>query len=350
MFLKKSIFISIFLHQYFPEIDGIPRHNKDNPRGYRSPAYHNWPFEEHRIECSDGVQIHSWLLLGDVKASKTKSLPTIIYFHGNAGNIGLHIPSALQMAVQLERKVNILLVEYRGYGDSDNVPPSEAGLKLDAEAAIEFCLKHNKIDSSKLFLFGRSLGGAVAFHLAQVCYQKSIPIAGIIVENTFLSISAMVDSLMPKIIVLLKPLVLRMKWDSESIVPTLKNIPVLYLSGSKDELVPPHHMSKLYQLSKQHTENVRIHFVEDGTHNDTWMRGGQPYWEAIRDFVLSSITGTTPVMTTTSTSNLSTGDSTISSSTSSIPTTSSNVFGMFKDALGSTATTPSSVDEKRKDL
>jgi abhydrolase domain-containing protein 13 len=305
------------------------------------------------IECSDGVKIHSWLLLGDFTSkdpttiSKTKvkktSLPTVVYFHGNAGNIGLHIPSALQMIVQLEKKVNILLVEYRGYGDSDNVPPSEAGLKLDAEAAIQFCLKHAKIDSSKIFLFGRSLGGAVAFHLAQVCQRRQIPIAGIIVENTFLSISAMVDALMPKIIVLLKPLVLRMKWDSESIVPTLKGVPVLYLSGSKDELVPPHHMTKLFQLSQQHANNnARIHYVENGTHNDTWMKGGQPYWDAIRSFVSSTLKGTLSTSPDPTANNVELGTENM------IPTTSSNVMGMFKDALGPKGSTTS--DDKQKEL
>jgi abhydrolase domain-containing protein 13 len=344
--------------QYFPEIDGIPRHNKDNPRGYRSPAYHNIPFEEHRIGCSDGVQIHSWLLLGDFTSkdttitakttTKKTSLPTIVYFHGNAGNVGLHIPSALQMLVQLERKVNILLVEYRGYGDSDNVPPSEAGLKLDAEAAIQFCLKHPKIDSNKILLFGRSLGGAVAFHLAQVCQRQQIPIAGIIVENTFLSISAMVDALMPKIIVLLKPLVLRMKWDSESIVPTLKNTPVLYLSGSKDELVPANHMTKLYQLSKQHSRsNARIHYVENGTHNDTWMKGGQPYWDAIRSFVSETLTGTATGPSADSKQQETQMDD--RGAANMIPTTSANVLGMFKDALGPISTQTSS-DDKQKDL
>jgi abhydrolase domain-containing protein 13 len=255
------------------------------------------------------------------------------------------------MLVHLDRKVNILLVEYRGYGDSDNVPPSEAGLKLDAEAAIQFCLKHPKIDSNKILLFGRSLGGAVAFHLAQVCQRKRIPIAGIIVENTFLSISAMVDALMPKIIVMLKPLVLRMKWDSESIVPTLKDTPILYLSGSKDELVPANHMTKLYQLSKQYSnKNARIHYVENGTHNDTWMKGGQPYWDAIRSFVSETLIGNLyDISAETSERETMIHDT----ESNMIPSTSANVMGMFKDALGPLKTNgniQACIEGKEKDI
>jgi hypothetical protein len=110
---------------YFPEIGGIPKKPSDNPKGYRSPGERNIPFKECDIECSDGVHIHAWLMPFD------RNAPTIIFFHGNAGNIGLRLPNAIQMRSYLE--CNMLMVEYRGYGESDNVPPTEEGLKLDAE-------------------------------------------------------------------------------------------------------------------------------------------------------------------------------------------------------------------------
>lgn len=77
-----------------------------------------------------------------------------------------------------------MMVEYRGYGNSDTVKPGEAGLKKDGHAALKFIAKHPKIDASKLFIFGRSLGGAVAFDLAQYAEENDIPVAGVIVENS----------------------------------------------------------------------------------------------------------------------------------------------------------------------
>lgn len=144
---------------YFPSIAGLPRHNQDNPRGYRSPADQKVAFEEARIPCTDGVRIHAWLLWA-MQGQDASQAPTILFFHGNAGNIGLRLPNAINMLLHLG--VNVLLVEYRGYGDSDDVPPTEAGLKLDAQAALEWIQRHRKVDSSKIFVFGRSLGGAVA--------------------------------------------------------------------------------------------------------------------------------------------------------------------------------------------
>jgi hypothetical protein len=110
---------------YFPEIGGIPKRPSQNPKGYRSPGERQIPFKDCNILCSDGVRIHAWLMTYD------KNAPTIIFFHGNAGNIGLRLPNAIQMRSYLH--CNVLLVEYRGYGESDNVPPSEEGLKLDAQ-------------------------------------------------------------------------------------------------------------------------------------------------------------------------------------------------------------------------
>ncbi len=199
-------------------------------------SQHQIMFESHKIICSDGVTIHSWLLFRDKERSR--NLPTLVFFHGNAGNIGLRLPNALQMIQYLNS--NVLMVEYRGYGESDSVTPSEAGLKLDAEAALRFIMDHPEIDRAKVFLFGRSLGGAVAFHLAQYAQEQHLPLAGVIVENTFTNIAEMVDHLMP-FLSPLKFLILRIKWDSLPIVSKLW-LPVLYIAGAKDELVPHHHM------------------------------------------------------------------------------------------------------------
>ena len=98
----------------------------------------------------------------------------------NCRNIGLRLPNAIQMFHYLN--ANVFLVEYRGYGDSDDATPSEMGLKLDSEAALRFISKHQSVDPDRVFVFGRSLGGAVAFHLAEYAARFDIPLAGVIVE------------------------------------------------------------------------------------------------------------------------------------------------------------------------
>eukprot|EP00978_Attheya_sp_CCMP212_P037586 scaffold178833_cov47-Attheya_sp.AAC.2 len=265
---------------YFPEIGGMPRRPGQNPKRYRSPAEHQVPYETHMIRCEDGISIHSWLLLHP--HSRSEKCPTIVFFHGNAGNIGLRLPNAIQMFTYLN--ANILMVEYRGYGDSDDAMPSEQGLRLDAEAALNFLTTHASIDASRIFLFGRSLGGAVAFHLAHYAQTKGIPLAGVMVENTFLSIAHMVDHLMPYVAPL-KFIVLKIGWDSSLLAPKLK-MPILYLAGAADELVPHFHMKELHKVSG----NVsRLHVVHDGTHNDTWIKGGRAYYERLKLFMNDAI-------------------------------------------------------------
>ena len=214
---------------YIPTIDVIGRDNSQNPPGYRSPSEYGIPFEAHLIPSVDGVAVHSWLLLHP--QSKERQLPTIIFFHGNAGNIGVRIPNAIEM---FKMDVNVLLVEYRGYGESEpeHVKPTESGIKADAEAVLDFILDHPHLDGSKVFIFGRSLGGAVAFHVADYAERTNKPLGGIIVENTFESIGRMVDILFP-FLSPFKDVLLRNKWDSTALAGKL-TVPVLYISGDRD--------------------------------------------------------------------------------------------------------------------
>jgi len=359
---------------YFPEIGGIPRRPDGNPRGYRSPDERALPYESHMIPCADGVHIHAWLLFA---FDTPKTAPTIIFFHGNAGNIGLRLPNALQMLQHL--RVNVLMVEYRGYGNSDSVTPTEAGLKLDAEAALRFVHQElgqarGVIDSSQIFLFGRSLGGSVAFHLAEHAVmqqqqpnkngqQEQLPmIAGLIVENTFTSISAMVDKLMP-FLTPIKPFVLKIGWNSAAIVPKLHGVPILFLAGARDELVPHDHMRELVQLAEASgNAMVSMHVIPDGTHNESWIQGGPAYWDAIKNFmagVLQNKMATTQQPLAAATAAAASTSTTSSSGggskgdvKSSIPIMSSNFMDIAKEAVGvghaGAGNNTNSVDQKKE--
>ncbi|KAG1689567.1 hypothetical protein DVH05_020317 [Phytophthora capsici] len=257
---------------YFPTIPGASKFTKDNPPGYRNPGEFSIDYEDLMIPCKDGVKVNAWLM----KQKEHTTRPTLLFFHGNAGNIGYRLPNA----VQLFRKVgvNILLVDYRGFGHSEG-HPSEDGIKLDAEAAIDAMYSRTDIDPSKLVVFGRSLGGAVSVYLAE---KEPSRVAAVVLENTFLSISAMVDALMP-FLSYVKPLVLRMDWNNELSIQKLKQ-PILFIAGLEDELVPHFHMERLRSLA---TSSQRVVWfpVPGGTHNDSWLRGGEKYYTELRQFL-----------------------------------------------------------------
>ncbi len=108
---------------YIPNSPGIPRTPDENPPGMQSPNEWNLdgrlrrgvgegiPFEDVMIGTKDNVSIHAWLML----QHNSIDCPTLIYFHGNAGNMGFRLKNAASM--YSVAKVNILMVDYRGYGE-----------------------------------------------------------------------------------------------------------------------------------------------------------------------------------------------------------------------------------------
>ncbi|HKV62099.1 MAG TPA: alpha/beta hydrolase [Candidatus Acidoferrum sp.] len=130
------------------------------------------------LTASDGVKLHAWWIPDD------KARFAVLAFHGNASNIANRAPTYEFLR---ESHVNILALEYRGYGRSEG-KPSESGIYLDAEAAYDFLVKSKGIDSRMVVSFGQSLGSAVATHLA-----TRRQVGGVVLEAPFPSASRMAN-------------------------------------------------------------------------------------------------------------------------------------------------------------
>ncbi|CEO98569.1 AB hydrolase-1 domain-containing protein [Plasmodiophora brassicae] len=265
---------------YFPEHRG-PRQIAHNDTHFKSPHEWSLPFTENWIATVDNVLLHSWLIVQD----DATTCSTIVFFHGNAGNIGYRLPNAYELYRRLH--VNVLLVDYRGYGNSEGTP-NEKGLQLDAEAVLLWLASQNdQIDPDRIFLFGRSLGGAVALRLTT---QNPSLIRGTIVENTFTTIDEMAIVLGLQLGVpfadrlrIFLAFFLSNHWNNEYCVTQVRT-PLLFLSGLQDELVPPDHMKRLFNLA---TSETRVFRGYSGGHNDTYVAGGAQYYRDIADFLLS---------------------------------------------------------------
>jgi fermentation-respiration switch protein FrsA (DUF1100 family) len=127
-----------------------------------------------------------------------------------------------------------------------------------------------------VYVFGRSLGGAVAISLASTHQDK---IKGLIIENTFLSVDDMIDIVMPSFQYF--KFASRNKWRSVDAITKINSIPVLFLSGQADELIPPRQMKKLYDRCPSKKKCLK--FFPTGTHNETWSCEG--YYEVLLNFV-----------------------------------------------------------------
>ena len=138
-----------------------------NPDGYKSPADIKLVYDDIFIRTIDNIRIHGWL----IKQTESNNVPTIICFHGNAGNIGFRLPLYRTLFNLLG--CNILAIDYRGYGNSEGTP-NESGLTNDASAAILWLHSRPDIDSKRIFLYGQSLGGAVAIKIASIMPDKIV--------------------------------------------------------------------------------------------------------------------------------------------------------------------------------
>lgn len=260
---------------YLPCPMGFPgKLPEDNPPGYQNPLDRNLPYDDVYLTTKDNLKLHAWL----VKRPEPDA-PTVVIFQANAGNMGLRMDIIQQFVVHL--RVNVFIVSYRGYGHSEGTP-TEEGLKLDAEAALEYIFTQAPVDKQKVFIHGSSLGGAVAIYAASELSHYNI--RGVILENTFTSLPDMVDTVMPLVAYLKKP-ILRNFWPSESRIRSVKT-PILFISGDNDELVPPAHMQRLKEAAVNCSRKEE-YIVAGGTHNMTWRLAGTMYVIRMSQFIKS---------------------------------------------------------------
>merc|ERR1712000_417899 len=231
-------------------------------------------FEELVIPTDDGEKLSAFYIRGPRGGSNSNI--TVIMFHGNAGNIGHRLPIA-RMLVNLIG-CNVFMLEYRGYGASTG-EPDESGLNVDAQTALDYLRQRAETRDHLRIIYGQSLGGAVSIKLVAK-NQDAGDIVGLVLENTFLSMRKLIPSVIPPAKYL--ALLCHQVWGSESVLPSIKKVPVLFLSGPQDEIVPPTHMRQLYDLCAAPIKKWRP--LPGGDHNSSVLEEG--YFEAIAEFIV----------------------------------------------------------------
>jgi hypothetical protein len=231
-----------------------------------TPADLGMAYEDVRMRTADGVDLHGWMVPCD------GSEMTLLFFHGNAGNIGDRVENVKLLH---EIGIRVFIVDYRGYGLSEG-RPSEKGLYEDAQAAYAHLVSHQGVPPERIAIFGRSLGGAVAVDLA-----SRQPCGRLILESTFTSAGEMASHMIPFL-----PMgrLITEQFDSASKIDKVR-APLLQFHGTLDEIVPYRLGQKLNALAPEPKEFVPI---RGATHNDTYLVGGREYFEKIRSFLSDS--------------------------------------------------------------
>ena len=175
-------------------------------------------FETINFKTSDNFELKGWFHL------KNSNKKTILFLHGNAGNLDNRIDK-LNFLGNMD--INFLIISWRGYsGNPGN--PSETGLYKDALGGIEW-LNKKGISNDRIILYGESLGTAITTEVAQ-----NENFAGIILEAPFTSMVDMGQKIYPIFPV---KFLLKDKYESKNKIKNIKS-PILVLHGRKDKIVP----------------------------------------------------------------------------------------------------------------
>jgi fermentation-respiration switch protein FrsA (DUF1100 family) len=218
-------------------------------------------YDDVDLTTSDNVRLHGW----HIPAPNARA--TLLFFHGNAGNISHRLSS---IKIFLDLGLSVFIIDYRGYGQSEG-KPSIDGTKLDALAAWRWLTESKKIPPGKVIVFGRSLGGAVAMELTRAANPGAL-----ILESTFSSLSDMAP--FPSFIA---PFLLGGDfWNSVETASGL-TVPTLSIHSPQDEIVPYRQGRRVFEAVAGEKAFLEI----QGDHNSGFLDSFDDYVAGLDRFL-----------------------------------------------------------------
>jgi uncharacterized protein len=205
--------------------------------------------------------------------------PAVLYLHGSRWNLTGQTGRIEQLHAF---GFSVLAIDYRGFGKSDGTLPSEQTVYEDARVAWSR-LAELQPDPAKRFIYGHSLGGAVAIDLAAWLSETSarnglaVPARGLIVESSFTTLADIAQAVTSPWLPV--KLLLTQKFDSLSKIRELR-MPVLIVHGAGDIYVPSRFSEELFEAAPG---PKKLLMVDGATHNNCLRVGSAEYRAAIRE-------------------------------------------------------------------
>ena len=251
-----------------------------NQTTYITPDRLNLEYQDVFLDTPDGETLHGWWL-----PAESNPKGTVYFLHGNAQNISSHI---LNVAWLPERRYNVFLIDYRGYGRSTGTPDIEGALH-DAEAGLRWLAHNPETANQPLFLLGQSLGGALAIPLASEWVERNQhpPLRGVILDGTFAGFRNIAREKLGNFW-LTWPFQIPLSWtitddyEGYELIGNISPVPVMIVHSQRDGIIPFHHGERLFEAVGEPKEFLRT----DTPHAATFVIPG--YQAAVLGFMDSN--------------------------------------------------------------
>ncbi|HEY1242443.1 MAG TPA: alpha/beta fold hydrolase [Bryobacteraceae bacterium] len=197
---------------------------------------------------------------------------TLLYLHGNAGNVAVNVDQVLRLR---STGLNVFIIDYRGYGHSSGGPPRAKLVCEDGERAWNYLVTERNIQPAHIAIYGHSMGGAVAIDLA----SKHPDAGALIIEGTLTSIIDRAQGTWAAYLPL--RLIITERFDSLSKIGSIR-LPKLILQGDSDTMVPPVMARQLYDAAP---EPKQIALIPGGGHENSAVVNPTVYFAALNAFL-----------------------------------------------------------------
>jgi len=222
---------------------------------------------------ADGIRLHGWFF----KSRPQPETATVIYFHGNGGNIANVSWVGQRLAKQ---RFDVLLFDYRGYGASEGEIGEETELYADGDAALAFVINEKRVQPQRVVLYGQSLGTTV---VADVASRQQV--GAVIMESGLSSASSVASTALPWLPGSLHFLG-KNRFDSAQKLARVR-APVLITHGDPDPVIPTDEARVLFAYAN---EPKKLLIFPGAGHNVFGSLGDQ-YLNQVEQFIRESVSG-----------------------------------------------------------
>ena len=233
-----------------------------------TPADTGLDYEAVTLQTGDGVRLSAWFVPHPAPRA------TLLFFHGNAGNLSHRIES---IRLFHDLGLSVFIIDYRGYGQSEG-SPTETGTYRDATAAWDYLVDERRIAPQEIVIFGRSLGGAIAAELA----SRTRP-AALIIESAFTSVPNMAARLYSWLPV---RWLSRYRYDTGAKLASI-TAPLLIAHSADDEVIPYAQGRRLFELAREPKRFLELR----GAHNGGFLVNREGYARAVDAFLREYLPG-----------------------------------------------------------